>query len=178
MKIYTKTGDLGETSLFSGERIPKCDARVRAYGDVDELNCFLGMAVLRVSVEGNRELLRKTQHRLFNLGADLATTYKKNLKERIHETAVREMEAAIDAMDARIPELRTFILPGGTEGAVWLHLCRAVCRRAERSVVHLQTESQINPLAVVFLNRLSDLLFMMARFENFSTGVPDSTWGK
>lgn len=178
MKIYTKTGDTGQTSLFSGERVSKCETRVSAYGDVDELNCFLGMAVLRVSVEGNQELLRKIQNSLFNLGADLATSNRKALQERIDETEIREMEAAIDSMDARMPELRTFILPGGTDGAVWLHLCRAVCRRAERSVVRLQSESEINPLAVVFLNRLSDLLFVMARFENFSAGVADVTWEK
>ncbi|MBI2820824.1 MAG: cob(I)yrinic acid a,c-diamide adenosyltransferase [Acidobacteria bacterium] len=178
MKIYTKTGDSGETSLFSGERKLKSDLRVAAYGDVDELNAFLGMAVLRISVEGNRALLRRIQNRLFNLGADLATTDTRPLQERIDETEIREMEAAIDAMDVRLPELRTFILPGGTEAAVWLHLCRVVCRRAERSVVRLQSESSINPLAVVFLNRLSDLLFMMARFENLSAGTAELNWGK
>lgn len=178
MRIYTKTGDTGETSLFSGERVLKCGTRVAAYGDVDELNSFLGMTILRVSVEGNRDLLRRIQNRLFNLGADLATSSARTLDERIDESEIREMEAAIDSMDARMPELRTFILPGGAEAAVWLHVCRAVCRRAERSVVQLQSEAAINPLAVVFLNRLSDLLFIMARFENSSAGIADLTWGK
>lgn len=178
MKIYTKTGDSGQTSLFSGERISKGDLRVSAYGDVDELNSFLGMAILRTSVEGNRELLRKIQNRLFDLGADLATTGRRKSVERIDNKEILEMEAAIDVMDARLPELRTFILPGGTEAAVWLHLSRTICRRAERSVVRLQGESQINPLIIVFLNRLSDLLFMMARLENFSAGVSDITWEK
>jgi cob(I)alamin adenosyltransferase len=178
MKIYTKTGDAGQTSLFSGKRIAKSDLRVSAYGDVDELNSFLGMAILQTSIEGNRELLRKIQNCLFDLGADLATTERKRSVERIGNQEILEMEAAIDIIDARLPELRNFILPGGTEAATWLHLCRTVCRRAERSAVRLQTESKINPLAIVFLNRLSDLLFMMARFENFSAGVTDITWEK
>ena len=178
MKIYTKTGDSGQTSLFSGERISKSDLRVSAYGDVDELNSFLGMAILRTSIEGNRELLRRIQNRLFDLGADLATTARKKSAKRIDDNGIREMEAAIDIMESRLPELRTFILPGGTEAAVWLHLCRTICRRAERSVVRLQTESEINRLAVTFLNRLSDLLFIMARYENFCAGVSDVTWEK
>ena len=178
MRIYTKTGDAGQTSLYSGERVAKSDTRICSCGDVDELNSLLGMAVGKLSVEGSRALLRRIQNRLFNLGADLATTEKRSLDARIDDAEIREMEIAIDAMDARMPELRAFILPGGTEGATWLHLCRSVCRRAERSVVRLQAESSVNPQVVVFLNRLSDLLFVMARFENFSAGVADVLWEK
>lgn len=178
MKIYTKTGDTGETSLFSGERISKCDLRVAAYGDVDELNAFLGMALLHTVNQGNRALLKQIQNRLFNLGADLATTASRPLAVRLEGSEIQEMEKAIDLMDARMPELRTFILPGGTEGAAWLHICRGICRRAERSVVRLQETAPLNPLLVIFLNRLSDLLFMMARLENFEAGLTDPTWQK
>ena len=177
MRIYTRTGDSGHTSLYSGERVSKKDPRVCACGDLDELNAFLGVALQRVSVEGTRVFLQQLQHTLFNLGAELATT-KRPPAESVDTGQIRGMEDAIDFMDSQMPELRTFILPGGTDGAVWLHVCRAVCRRAERTVVEVLADSGAGSAALIFLNRLSDLLFVMARFENFSAGVADVKWVK
>jgi cob(I)alamin adenosyltransferase len=177
MRIYTKTGDSGQTSLYSGERVAKDDARISACGDLDELNAFLGVAVQRVSVAGTRSFLARLQNSLFNLGAELATTDGR-LETTLDAAEIRRMEDAIDVMDGQMAELRTFILPGGTEGAIWLHVCRAVCRRAERSVVRVTADAPVTPLALTLLNRLSDLLFVMARFENFSAGISDVTWVK
>ena len=178
VKIYTKTGDSGETGLFGGGRLAKDSPRVVAYGEVDELNACLGVA--RASGVGALDGLCQTlQERLFTLGAVLATPQGSKADAHIpHLKAewVSEMEAAMDAFDAELPKMTHFILPGGTTGSAALHQCRTVCRRAERSVVALVRDGIVDSQVLVFLNRLSDLLFMMARTANHRAGVPDVQW--
>jgi cob(I)alamin adenosyltransferase len=183
MKIYTRTGDGGETGLFGGGRVPKSHTRVEAYGTVDELNAALGLAVLSVSDEEIVERLKRVQQDLFTIGSSLATPGAEDGTARVQIPAVppervQEMEAWIDASDGETPELRAFILPGGTEGAAALHLARTVCRRAERTVVRLASGDSIEPVVLRYLNRLSDLLFSLARLENHRAGVPDVPWQK
>jgi cob(I)alamin adenosyltransferase len=182
MKIYTKTGDLGETSLFGGERVSKDSIRIEAYGAVDELNSVLGLAIAEAKGEGVKELLMKIQNRLFSVGSDLATPdTEKNKKlaiERIPADYSAEIEQAIDFYTGKLPELRVFILPGGTKSASYLHLARTVCRRAERRIVALNMSEEINKNIVIFVNRLSDLFFVLARFENFVSDTSDIAWSK
>lgn len=182
MKIYTKTGDLGETGLFGGERVSKDSLRIEAYGTVDELNSILGIAVADVTGNGVKELLQDIQNRLFNLGSDLATPdTEKNKKlniARVPDEYISSIEQAIDFYNDKMPELRYFILPGGSRGAAYLHLARTVCRRAERRVVALNMGEEINKNIVIFLNRLSDLFFVLARYENFVSNTPDVAWSK
>lgn len=183
MKIYTRTGDAGETALFGGGRVLKDHARVEAYGTVDELNACLGWAVAVVEAADVRERLGLVQHDLFAMGAYLATpdapegrTAPKGLPQP-PAARVAEMETWIDEADARLPELRRFILPGGTPAAAALHLARTVCRRAERAVVHLSAGETVGAWVLVYLNRLSDLLFTFARLENLPSGG-DVEWRK
>jgi len=183
MKIYTRTGDAGETALFGGGRVPKDHPRVVAYGTVDELNASLGVAVTVSGREDVRERLGRIQHDLFALGALLSTpppetgrTAPKGLP-RPPLQRIPEMEEWIDEADARLPELRAFILPGGSTAAAALHLARTVCRRAERAVVHLGTSEAVEDWVLVYLNRLSDLLFTFARLENLAEGG-DVEWQK
>ncbi len=179
MKIYTKTGDSGETGLFGGARLSKADPRVDSYGEVDELNSAIGLARasgLSASVEA---VLGAVQSELFDLGAELATTPGKehNLTTpRIGDAQIEAIEAAIDAHDAVLPQLTSFVLPGGTPAAAQLHVARCVCRRAERRVVALAAAEGIRLELVRYLNRLSDLLFTLARHENHAAGVPDVPW--
>src|SRR6478672_4162444 len=168
MKIYTKTGDAGSTGLFGGGRVPKDDARVHAYGDVDELNAVLGLARSIETMPRIDEILVAVQRDLFAIGALLATPDREKMaqhleKARIDDGRIRDLEHAIDEADAELEPLRSFILPGGSPKAATLHVARTVCRRAERRVVHLQREVELPPLAVIYLNRLSDLLFTLAR---------------
>ncbi len=178
MKIYTKTGDGGDTALFGGGRIGKEDTRVEAYGQVDELNTVLGMA----RADGIAELdglLQTLQDQLFTVGSVLATPAGSKAEKAIPKVKaewVTAMEQAIDGFDAQLPALTSFILPGGSRAACALHLARTVCRRAERRTVPLLRADKIGPEVVVYLNRLSDLLFTMARFANFKTGVADVPW--
>ena len=179
MKIYTKTGDLGETSLLGGARVPKDHLRVAAYGDVDETNAALGAA--RALGEPPLErLLFSIQRDLFAIGAQLADpTHKvasKRAKAAVTASHVRRLEKAIDAREEALPALRSFVMPGGTPAASLLHQARTVCRRAERSVVTLAREADVDPRIIVYLNRLSDLLFVLARFENHRAGVPEDRW--
>jgi cob(I)alamin adenosyltransferase len=184
MKIYTRTGDAGDTALFGGGRVSKDDPRVAAYGTVDELNASVGMAVVAVTDAQTRECLGRIQHDLFAVGAVLATIAPQGVRPRpkgvpeVPTARVAEMEAWIDAVDEELPPLRSFILPGGTRGAAALHLARTVCRRAERAVVHLATLAPVDEGIVVYLNRLSDLLFMFARLENHRAGSADVEWKK
>jgi cob(I)alamin adenosyltransferase len=174
-RIYTKTGDAGETSLFGGGRVRKSDPRVDAYGEVDELNASLGVARSQAWGSGLEPLLETIQDQLFTVGSILATPKDSKAYEhvpKIQTAWISEMERAIDVFDGELPSLRTFILPGGTALASALHLARTVCRRAERKLV----ASQAEPQAVVYLNRLSDLLFTMARAANFRAGVKDVPW--
>jgi cob(I)alamin adenosyltransferase len=184
MKIYTRTGDAGDTALFGGGRVSKDHHRVSAYGSVDELNAGVGVAVAAVADAEIRERLVRIQHDLFALGALLATVPPQEDRPRpkglpeLPLGRVAEMEAWMDAAEVELAPLRAFILPGGSPGAAALHLARTVCRRAERAVVHLATLEPVEEGIVVYLNRLSDLLFTFARLENHRAGAPDVEWRK
>lgn len=180
MKIYTKKGDRGETALFGGGRVHKSHPRVAAYGDVDELNAVLGWAAAVVEDDEIRARVVSIQPDLLVIGAHLATPAvtrgKRPSLPSLPERRVGELERWIDEADAELPELRAFILPGGTRGAAALHVARTVCRRAERHVVALDAEESLEPTIIQYLNRLSDLLFMFARLENHRAGVEDVLW--
>jgi len=183
MKIYTKTGDRGDTGLFGGGRVSKHHPRVEAYGDVDELNATIGLARSIEMMPRIDEVLVPIQRDLFAIGALLATPDREKMKQhldkaRIDEQRIAELERAIDDGDAELEPLRAFIIPGGTPKAAALHVARTVCRRAERRVVQLQGENdtEIPPLAVIYLNRLSDLLFTLARVANRRAGAGEVTW--
>ena len=162
-RIYTRGGDRGETSLGDGSRVSKLDPRVAAMGDVDELNSLLGLA-------GG---LDRIQNELFDLGADLSVPFGVDDRLRITDEAVGRLEREIDGANASLPELKSFVLPGGSERAAQLFLARAVCRRAERAVLAVP---ETNPLAAIYLNRLSDLLFVLARAANASAGAEEPLW--
>ncbi len=175
MKIYTRTGDEGETGLFGGGRVPKHHPRVAAYGDVDELNSALGVARATPPVQFFDPLLESVQRDLFAIGGHLATPDPQKVakaleKAELSEERVTEFERVMDGADHELPPLRSFVLPAGTPKAAALHLARTVCRRAERSVVHLAHQDPVPGLFVVYLNRLSDLLFTLARLANHRDG--------
>ncbi len=180
MKIYTKTGDKGETGLFGGERVSKNSLRIEAYGTIDELNAFIGLAIIEVSDKSVKDLLQKIQNWLFSIGADLATPDNEKTKKlnvfRTPEEYYSYIEKEIDKYESKLDELRNFILPGGTKGAALLHICRTITRRAERMVVALNSTVKIGNNIIIFLNRLSDLFFVLARFDNAVTGTPDIEW--
>ncbi|MBN1447641.1 MAG: cob(I)yrinic acid a,c-diamide adenosyltransferase [Bacteroidetes bacterium] len=178
MKIYTRTGDEGKTALFGGRRVGKDSARIEAYGTVDELNAFLGDACATVAHDELREHLTQIQHELFMLGADLATPVdSKNVNvQRIEAVHVQRLESLIDTLEEKLPPIRFFILPGGTVTASRLHICRTICRRTERLVVHLATVEDINEYDLQYINRLSDLLFVLARYANHLDGQQDVRW--
>lgn len=181
MRIYTRTGDEGQTGLFGGGRVPKSDIRVRAYGDVDELNAAIGWVLTRLpdAETESRERLTRIQADLFALGSHLATPPGAPSRQHLPPLPTdraTEFEAWIDAAEEELEPLRSFILPGGTEAGAALHLARTVCRRAERAVVALAAEEQVEADILVYLNRLSDLLFDMARLVNQREGVPDTPW--
>lgn len=179
-RIYTKTGDAGETGLFGGARVKKSSARVGAYGDVDELNAVLGWAVTQVGDVETIDRIHRIQKDLFFIGAHLATAQRENrplpqLPTLPLERAA-EMETWIDAAEDEMPELRAFILPGGSAGGAALHLARTVCRRAERCVAGLAAIEPVDAYILLYLNRLSDLLFDLARLVNHRTGAPETKW--
>lgn len=180
MKIYTRTGDQGDTGLFGGGRVPKDHPRVAAYGDVDELNSALG--VVRAGGGGFFDaVLESIQRDLFSIGGQLATPEPARVQKSLQKAVllperIAEFERIMDEAETELPPLRAFVLPGGTPVAAALHLSRTICRRAERSVVHLAHSDPIPELLVVYLNRLSDLLFTLARLANFRADVPDVTW--
>lgn len=178
MKIYTKTGDDGTTSLFDGTRVSKNDLRVSAYGAVDELNAMIGIALTDKMEADLRDLLRAIQRALFALGAQLANPAKKKQKEKADfpEKKVQVLEQAIDRLEGELEPLKTFILPGGSPLSARLHYTRTVCRRAEREVVTLSKKETVAPILIVYLNRLSDLLFVMARAANRRAGISDIPW--
>ncbi len=177
-RIYTKTGDKGETGLFGGQRVRKDSIRVETYGTVDELNAALGMARALKAPAKVDQLLATLQNLLFELGAELATPAdKKKRPNGVGDADIRLMEEAIDAAEAELTPLKSFILPGGHPVAAALHLARGVCRRAERLCVTLRGEEpETSENTVIFLNRLSDLLFVYARYANHLTGTPDVAW--
>lgn len=178
MKIYTKTGDDGTTSLFSGGRVPKTHARIEACGAVDELNAALGVARALRPHPAVDSHLRQIQNQLFTLGADLATPTdaQAGITVRIDQGAVEWLESVIDRVEAQLPVLKTFILPGGSPSGAQIHVARTVCRRAERRVVQLAGAEAINMHTLHYLNRLSDGLFVLARHENALAKLPDEAW--
>jgi cob(I)alamin adenosyltransferase len=181
MKIYTRSGDEGNTGLFGGGRVLKDDPRVEAYGDVDELNAFIGAARAVEVMPRIDEVLVTIQRDLFSIGALLATPDRDKMeqhltKARIDDDRIRQLEHAIDECDRELEPLKSFIVPGGSEKAAALHVARTVCRRAERRVIHLQRDVEIPPLVVIYLNRLSDVLFTLARLANHRAGAGEVTW--
>lgn len=179
MRIYTKSGDTGETALFDGTRVSKADPRVAAYGDVDELNGWLGLVRANVAHADVEALLARIQRDLFALGALLADP-RHRIADRVTKAAlgdddITRLEQAIDAFEAELPALRHFVLPAGVVPGAMLHLARTVCRRAERAIVGLG-RNEVDPIAVTYMNRLSDLLFVMARLVNHRAGVPEAEW--
>ena len=181
LKIYTRTGDEGDTGLFGGGRVPKDDPRVEAYGAVDELNAAIGLARSIESMTRIDEVLAPVQRDLFSIGALLATPDHDKMKEqlakaRVDDERIAELERAIDAGEAELTPLKSFILPGGTPKAAALHIARTVCRRAERRVVTLQRTVPLPHLVVIYLNRLSDLLFVLARVANRRANAGEVTW--
>jgi cob(I)alamin adenosyltransferase len=181
MKIYTRTGDTGQTGLYGGGRVRKDNPRIGAYGTVDELNAFLGLARAAGVPPEIDEVLARLQNELFDLGAELATRDPQALGTGvISEARVAVLEGAIDRFEEGLAPLKQFILPGGSQAGAMLHVARTVCRRAEREVVFLSSlpEEKVSPALVVYLNRVSDLLFVLARAANAAAGVPDVPWQK
>ncbi|MBM2840670.1 MAG: ATP:cob(I)alamin adenosyltransferase [Bacteroidetes bacterium] len=178
MKIYTKTGDKGDTSLFGGQRVPKDALRIEAYGTVDELNSVLGIIRADNANAGIDKILGHVQNQLFNLGADLATprTNEKKSIKRIEPKDAQALEKFIDSLEPKLKPLRNFILPGGLPTAARLQFARTVCRRAERIVVRLSRNEDIGENITIYLNRLSDLLFVLARYANHVANVPETRW--
>lgn len=180
-RIYTKTGDAGDTALFGGRRVPKNDPRVCAYGSVDELNAVLGVARAAEPPESIAPVIEKLQHYLFDLGSELATppgaaTAASAHASHVTAAWVEALERDIDRFEDALPPLRAFILPGGTPAAAALHHARTVARRAERDIVALTSSEPVNPELLKFINRVSDLLFVLARAANHAAGRPDVEW--
>jgi cob(I)alamin adenosyltransferase len=178
-KVYTRTGDDGTTALGAGDRVPKDSPRVEAYGTVDELNSFLGAAIASGLDPNLAEALAGIQNDLFHLGSDLCVTEEDKAARpvpRIEARHVTALERWIDRLSEDLPPLENFVLPGGSGGAAQLHVARAVCRRAERLAVALSRNEPVGDQVIVYLNRLSDALFVMARWENQSKGIPDVLW--
>lgn len=178
MKIYTKTGDAGETGLWGGQRVTKDSSRVHAYGTVDECNAAIGVARAAGVDPGLDRLLEEVQNQLFVVGADLATPGEAPSIPRVDHEAIGFLERSIDTLEGELEPLKQFILPGGTPSAAHLHLARTVCRRAERLAVRLGREEQANPLVPIYLNRLSDFLFVCARAANSRAGMADVPWSR
>ena len=181
-KLYTRTGDQGQTALYGGGRVGKDHLRVEAYGSVDELNSALGVAVAFLRRRRVAAALQSIQNELFNIGSELASeSGPRAEKGRLFldpEGKIAALERLIDEYDAKVPPLRTFILPSGSQAGALLHLARGVCRRAERAVVRLSREEDVNPHVLTYLNRLSDLLFVLARYVNKAARRPETPWRK
>lgn len=184
MKIYTKTGDKGETALYGGTRVSKASARVESYGTIDELNSFIGFAKTEISDGKVLNQLRKIQFDLFTLGSESATPTDKltlangqsRLTLMISEKEIEELENWMDEFETELEPLQYFILPGGGKSATSLHICRTVCRRAERSLVFLNESEEVRPELIKYLNRLSDYLFVLARFVSKINGETEEYW--
>jgi cob(I)alamin adenosyltransferase len=178
MKIYTKTGDKGETSLIGGTRVPKHHIRIETYGTVDELNSVIGMIRDVIVKDHEKNILKEIQDRLFTIGSNLAADPVKSKMKLpdLHESDVALLEKEIDRMNESLPELRTFILPGGHSHVSWCHIARCVCRRAERLVSHLSQEDMVSEKILIYLNRLSDYLFVLARKVLQDTGSTEIAW--
>lgn len=176
MKLYTKQGDSGNTGLINGVRVPKNDVRVACYGDVDETNAALGAVIAGCHDVEICDWLRRIQSELFVLGSELATPPGVTPPASVGEQDIERLEQWIDAASDAVAPLRQFVLPGGTSSAAGLHVARTISRRAERSVVSLTQQQPVSPLVLIYLNRLSDLLFALARLANARAGVPDVPW--
>lgn len=178
MKIYTRTGDDGTTGLFSGGRVPKNHLRVEGYGTVDELNSALGLARALHALPTTDERLHRIQRQLFYLGADLATPLEaqSSFVVRVPAEDITWLEEQIDALTDDLPPLKVFILPGGVPAAAQIHVARTICRRAERLVTALAGQESLNSQVLPYLNRLSDFLFVLARWENHQSGAPEENW--
>ncbi|MBZ0178595.1 MAG: cob(I)yrinic acid a,c-diamide adenosyltransferase [Melioribacteraceae bacterium] len=178
MKIYTKTGDTGETSLFGGKRVKKNHARIEAYGTVDELNCVMGIARSFNDDDSIDKTISDIQNQLFVLGGDLATPLENEKVKinRISEFDIVNLEQMIDELSEKLPPLRNFILPGGSKTAAQIHFARTICRRAERKVYTLSELENVGIYVLRFLNRLSDFLFVFARYVNHSSNTPEIEW--
>ncbi len=181
-RIYTKRGDTGDTSLVGGQRVPKDALRIEAYGTVDELNAFVGLAAVSCSEDSRlaplAAILRRVQHELFNMGSILATLPADVHPQQPRVTSVEteQLEREIDAMNAGLSPLRSFVLPGGTRLNAELHVTRTLCRRAERLIVALAREESVPPETIAYLNRLSDAMFVWSRWVNHTLGVPEVLW--
>jgi cob(I)alamin adenosyltransferase len=179
MKIYTKTGDAGTTGLFGGARVSKASERVASYGEIDELNSVIGLARAHGLESRKNNWLARIQSELFDLGAELSTVQEKQgsvAQFLLVEDDIGKLEAAIDELETELTPLKSFVLPGGSASASALHLARTVCRRAERSLVALAASEPVRPEVLRYVNRLSDLLFVMARSANRDEGLPDVPW--
>jgi cob(I)alamin adenosyltransferase len=175
-RIYTRAGDRGETSLGDGSRVPKLDCRIGAFGSVDELNSQLGFVLAGDVPDRLRRWLEQVQNDLFDVGADLSVPFGVTDRLRVTQEAVDELERLCDELNADLPELRSFVLPGGTDAAARLHVARTICRRAEREALAADGEYGINPLVLAYLNRLSDFLFIAARAANAEAGEAEPLW--
>jgi cob(I)alamin adenosyltransferase len=176
-RIYTRAGDRGETSLGDGSRVPKLDCRIGAFGAVDELNSELGVVLAAADLpEAVRTPLGRIQNDLFDVGADLCVPFGVTDRLRIEQAAIDRLEALCDEFNADLPELKSFVLPGGTEAAARLHVARTTCRRAERDALVADRETGVNPLVLAYLNRLSDFLFIAARAANAAAGRDEPLW--
>jgi cob(I)alamin adenosyltransferase len=173
-RIYTRGGDRGETSLGDGSRVPKLDCRIAAFGTVDELNSLLGLALAADVPPPIRAVLERVQNELFDVGADISVPFGVSDRLRVAQTQVDALEADCDRFNADLPELKSFVLPGGSELAARLHVARAVSRRAELAALDAAEQVELNPLVIVYLNRLSDLLFILARTAN--AGADEPLW--
>jgi cob(I)alamin adenosyltransferase len=175
-KIYTRGGDAGETSLGDGSRVSKLDERIGAYGTVDELNSALGLVLSASCPEEIRAVLERVQNELFDVGADLSVPLRHEARLRVTQEQIDRLEADCDRFNTDLDELRSFVLPGGDEVAARMHVARALCRRAERDALVAAGAHDVDPLAIVYLNRLSDLLFILARAANAAAGREEPLW--
>jgi len=175
-KIYTRGGDTGETSLGDGSRVSKLDGRIEAFGAVDELNAALGLVLAGDLPDELRGVIARVQNELFDVGADLSVPAGVDGRLRVEQSMVDRLEQDCDRFNAELPELRSFVLPGGTEAAARLHVARTLCRRAERDVLRAAAKHDLGSLVAVYLNRLSDLLFVLARAENALAGQDEPLW--
>lgn len=180
MKIYTKTGDEGKTSLIGGTRILKSEPRIECYGTVDELNSFVGVAYDHCTDDHSKLILKEIQDRLFTIGSELACDPEKNIKMKLpdlHESDIQLLEKEMDAMDAELPVMKNFILPAGMPAVSFLHVARSICRRAERRCIELQQhDGKVDPLIIKYLNRLSDYFFVLARYTGMKNNAPEIIW--
>ena len=181
MKVYTKTGDKGTTSLIGGERVAKCDCRVEAYGTVDELNSQLGLLYTYLTADEDKKLILWVQHKLFSVGSYLATDQTNTtlrIESQIADEDIQRLERAIDEADAMLPPLKAFVIPGGARGSAVCHVCRTVCRRAERRILAMAEEHEVTENVSAFVNRLSDYLFVLARKMNLLAETDEIYWDK